>query len=48
MYQGDPGMVNREMEQYKKVTREEIREAARKYLVPSNRTSLFYLPKPKS
>ncbi|MFZ9942602.1 MAG: M16 family metallopeptidase [Bacteroidia bacterium] len=48
MYQGDPGMVNKEMDLYRKVTREDIREAARKYLVPSNRTSLYYLPKPKS
>jgi len=48
MYQGDPGLVNKEMELYRKVTREDIREAARKYLLPSNRTSLYYLPKPKS
>jgi predicted Zn-dependent peptidase len=48
MYQGDPDQVNTEMDRYRNVTREQIREVARKYLQPSNRTTLYYLPKPKS
>ena len=42
---GDADLINNEIERYMNVTREDIREAARKYFVPSNRVSLTYLPK---
>jgi zinc protease len=40
---GDPGMVNREVEGYRAVSREMVRESAIKYLRPENCTTLFYL-----
>ncbi|HBC78603.1 MAG TPA: peptidase M16 [Bacteroidales bacterium] len=40
---GDPGMVNREVECYRAVSREMVRESAIKYLSPENCTTLFYL-----
>lgn len=45
VYFGDADLINTEIERYKKVTREDIREAAKKYLVPENRVILYYLPK---
>jgi len=45
MFFGDTNLINKEIDRYMKVTREDIREAARKYFVPSNRVSLVYLPK---
>lgn len=46
MYFGDANLINTELDRYLKVTREDIREAARKYLSENNRVSLHYLPKP--
>lgn len=46
MYFGDANLINTELDRYLKVTREDIREAARKYLNKNNRVSLHYLPKP--
>ena len=46
MFYGDANLINKEIDRYMDVTKEDIREAARKYLVPSNRVSLTYLPKP--
>lgn len=46
MYFGDANLINTELNRYLKVTREDIREAARKYLSKNNRVSLHYLPKP--
>lgn len=40
---GDPHMVNREVESYRAVSREMVRENAIKYLSPENCTTLFYL-----
>jgi zinc protease len=45
MWQGDPNLINTEIERYRKVTREDIRAAARKYLTPENRVVIYYLPK---
>ncbi|MDX1478244.1 MAG: pitrilysin family protein [Saprospiraceae bacterium] len=46
MFYGDANLINTEIDRYMQVTREDIRNAARKYLVPSNRVVLYYLPKP--
>jgi len=47
MYQrfhGDTNLINTEIEIYRSITRDEIREAARKYLNPNQRLRLEYLP----
>lgn len=46
MYLGDANLINTELNRYLKVSREDIRAAARKYLSKNNRVSLHYLPKP--
>ncbi len=46
VYGGDANLINTEIENYMKVTREEIQEAAKKYLVDENKVTLHYLPKP--
>ena len=46
MYFGDSNLINTELERYMKVTKEDIQRVAKKYFVPSNRVSLYYLPKP--
>ncbi|HLF64689.1 MAG TPA: pitrilysin family protein [Saprospiraceae bacterium] len=48
MFFGDTGLVNSEIDRYMAVTREDIREAARKYFNEYNRVSLYYMPKTKS
>ncbi|MFQ5448561.1 MAG: M16 family metallopeptidase, partial [Saprospiraceae bacterium] len=45
-YYGDANLINTEIDRYLKVTREDIREAAKKYLSKDNRVVLYYLPKP--
>lgn len=45
VYFGDAGLINNELERYRKVTREDIREVAKKYLTKENRVTLYYLPK---
>jgi len=45
MFQGDPNLINTELERYRKVTREDIRRVAQKYLIDSNRVAIYYLPK---
>src|SRR5690554_727096 len=42
---GDTGLINKELDIYRKITREEIREVAKKYLNPNQRLRLEYLPK---
>ncbi len=44
-YYGDANLINTEIEKYRKVTREDIRRVAKKYFVPSNSVTLYYLPK---
>jgi zinc protease len=41
---GDANMINTEIEKYRKVTREDLNSAAKKYLNADNRVVLFYLP----
>lgn len=41
----DTSLINKELEIYSKITREEIREVAKKYLNPNQRLRLEYLPK---
>ncbi len=45
MYYGDANLINTELQRYLAVTREDIREAARKYYTLDKRVVLYYLPK---
>jgi predicted Zn-dependent peptidase len=41
---GDVNLINTEIEMYRSITREEIREVAKKYLNPNQRLILNYVP----
>ena len=45
---GDTDLINKELDIYKNITREDIREVARKYLDKNHRVLLKYLPKKES
>lgn len=45
MLYGDIDLINNEIEIYRSITREEIRDVAKKYLNPNQRLRLEYLPK---
>lgn len=45
VYFGDANLINTEIERFNKVTREDLRRVANKYLSPDNRVVLYYLPK---
>jgi predicted Zn-dependent peptidase len=45
VYFGDANLINTEIERYRKVTREDLLNVAKKYLVDTNRVVLYYLPK---
>ena len=45
-YNGDTNMINKELDLYKSISREEIRIVAQKYLNTNQRLELHYLPKP--
>ena len=45
MYFGDANLINTEIDRYLAVTKEDIMEAAKKYLRPDRRVVLYYLPK---
>ncbi|MEL0240847.1 MAG: insulinase family protein, partial [Flavobacteriaceae bacterium] len=42
---GDTNLINTEIEIYRSITREEIREVAKKYLQKQQRVELKYVPK---
>jgi zinc protease len=44
-YQGDANLINTELERYKKVTKEDIKRVANKYMTKENRLVVHYLPK---
>lgn len=44
MLYGDTSLINNEIDIYRSITREEIREVAKKYLSPNQRVELEYLP----
>lgn len=46
VYYGDANLINTEIGRYMKVTREDLKRAANKYLNKENRVVLYYLPKP--
>ena len=45
VYFGDANLVNTEIKRFMKVTKEDIRKVAQKYLTDENRVVLYYLPK---
>jgi predicted Zn-dependent peptidase len=45
MLYGDVNLINTELDIYKSITREEIRDVAKKYLNPNQRLLLDYMPK---
>ena len=46
MMYGDTNLINETIDIYRSITREEIRDVAKKYLNPNQRMELKYLPKP--
>jgi predicted Zn-dependent peptidase len=42
---GDVNLINTQLETYRSITREEIRDVAKKYLSPNQRVEIEYLPK---
>jgi predicted Zn-dependent peptidase len=47
MLYDDTNLINTQIDIYRSITREEIREVARKYLNPNQRLELEYLPEQK-
>ena len=45
MYFGDPNLINTEIQKYLKVTKEDLKRVANKYLTKENRVVLYYLQK---
>lgn len=46
VYFGDANLINTEIGRYMKVTRDDLKRVANKYLIKENRVVLYYLPKP--
>jgi predicted Zn-dependent peptidase len=47
VYFGDANLINTEIEKYRKVTRQDLMNVAKKYLNKDNRVVLYYVPKGK-
>lgn len=47
VFYGNTNLINTELDRYLKVTKEDIKRVANKYLVSTNRTIIYYLPDPK-
>lgn len=45
VYFGDANLINTEFEKYNSITRQDIQDVAKKYLVKDNRVVLYYVPK---
>jgi predicted Zn-dependent peptidase len=45
VYFGDANLINTEIERYRKVTRDDLKKVAQKYLQKDNRVVLYYVPK---
>ena len=43
-YFKNTNLINTEIQKYAKITKEDIKRVARQYLVPANRSVLYYLP----
>jgi predicted Zn-dependent peptidase len=46
MLYGDVNLINKEIEIYRSITREEIQMVAKKYLSKNQRVDIEYLPEP--
>lgn len=44
---GDTNLINKEIDIYRSITREDLREAAKKYLNPNQRVTINYMPQKK-
>jgi zinc protease len=44
MYYGDAGLINNELDRYRKVTREDLRRVAKQYFTKNNRVVLYWMP----
>ena len=47
VFLGDANLINSEINKFTAVTKEDLQRVARQYLIPQNRTVLYYLPKTK-
>jgi zinc protease len=45
VYYGDANLINTELQRFMKVTRQDIKRVAEKYLTKENRTTIIFLPK---
>jgi len=45
MYFGNTELINKQLEIYQKVTKEDIQRVAKKYFTPNNKIILYYVPK---
>ena len=45
LFFGDANLINSEIKRFMEVTRDDVQRVAKQYLMPSNRTVLYYLPK---
>ena len=48
VYYNDPNLINTRLDKVNAVTKEDVQRVANKYLVPTNRTVVVTIPKPKS